>query len=147
MPQNTSVDPRGLRFAAAVTTLVLALVLVAPSPVREVLLAFQLVVFALGAFVSLSVSPWSWLFRTVVRPRIGAPAQTEDARPPRFAQLVGFVFAAVGLVALLTGATTIGLVAVGFAFVAALLNAATGFCLGCELYLTTRRLADSGAGA
>lgn len=147
MPQNTSVDPRGLRFAAAVTTLVLALVLVAPSPVREVLLALQLVVFALGAFVSLSASPWSWLFRTVVRPRIGAPAHTEDARPPRFAQLVGFVFAAVGLAALLAGATTVGLVAVGFAFAAALLNAATGFCLGCELYLTTRRLAGSGAGA
>lgn len=147
MPQNASVDPRGLRFAAAVTALVLAVVLVTPSPVREVLLAIQLAVFALGAFLSLSASPWSWLFRTVVRPRIGAPAHTEDARPPRFAQLVGFVFAAVGLVALLAGATTIGLVAVGFAFAAALLNAATGFCLGCELYLTTRRLAGSGAGA
>ncbi len=147
MPQNAFVDPRGLRFAAAVTALVLAVVLVTPSPVREVLLAIQLAVFALGAFLSLSASPWSWLFRTVVRPRIGAPAHTEDARPPRFAQLVGFVFAAVGLVALLAGATTIGLVAVGFAFAAALLNAATGFCLGCELYLTTRRLAGSGAGA
>ena len=141
MSHDVSVDPRGLRFAAAVTTAVLALVLVLPAPWREALLAAQAVVFALGAFVSLSASPYSWLFRTVVRPRIGAPARTEDARPPRFAQVVGLTFALVGLVALLAGATTVGLVAVAFALVAALLNAATGFCLGCELYLTTRRLA------
>lgn len=141
MSHDVSVDARGLRFAAAVTTAVLALVLVLPAPWREALLAAQAVVFALGAFVSLSASPYSWLFRTVVRPRIGAPARTEDARPPRFAQVVGLTFALVGLVALLVGATTVGLVAVAFALVAALLNAATGFCLGCELYLTTRRLA------
>ena len=147
MSQHASVDPRGLRYAAAATTLVLAVVLVAPSPVREVVLAIQLVIFGLGAFVSPAASPWSWLFRAVVRPRIGAPQRTEDARPPQFAQAVGLTFAVVGLVALLTGFTTIGLVAVGFAFAAALLNAATGFCLGCELYLTTRRLATPGAGA
>ncbi len=141
MSHDVSVDPRGLRFAAAVTTAVLALVLVLPAPWREALLAAQAVVFALGALVSLSASPYSWLFRTAVRPRIGAPAHTEDARPPRFAQVVGLTFALVGLVALLAGATTVGLVAVAFALVAALLNAATGFCLGCELYLTTRRLA------
>lgn len=141
MPSSTSVDPRALRFGAAVTAAVLAIVLVTPSPVREIVLALQTLVFALGAFVSLTASPWSWVFRTVVRPRIGAPTQTEDPGPPRFAQIVGVAFASVGLVALLAGATTGGLVAVGFAFVAALLNATTGFCLGCELYLTTRRLA------
>ena len=142
MSHDTSVvDPRALRFTAAVTAVVLALVLVAPSPVREILLAVQAGVFALGVFVSLSASPWAWLFRTVVRPRIGAPARTEDARPPRFAQTVGLLFTLIGLAALAAGLTTAGLVAVGLAFVAALLNATTGFCLGCELYLTTRRLA------
>ncbi|MBC9227216.1 DUF4395 family protein [Aeromicrobium sp. 636] len=141
MSHDTVVDPRALRFGAALTSAVLALVLVTPSPAREIVLGAQTVVFALGVFVSLAASPWSWLFRAVVRPRIGAPDRTEDARPPRFAQAIGLTFALVGLVALLTGATTVGLVAVGFAFVAALLNATTGFCLGCELYLTTRRLA------
>lgn len=145
MPSPTSVDPRSLRFGAAVTSVVLAIVLVVPSPAREVLLALQVILFGLGALVSLTASPWAWLFRTVVRPRIGAPAHTEDARPPRFAQAVGLAFAVTGLVALLAGATTAGLVAVGLAFVAALLNAATGFCLGCELYLTTRRLARTAA--
>lgn len=148
MPQPSLVDPRGLRFAAAITAVVLALVLVTPTPIREVLLAVQTLVFALGAFVSLAASPWAWLFRTVVRPRLGEPAHTEDARPPRFAQQVGLALTLVGLVALAAGLTTAGLVAVGLALTAALLNAATGFCLGCELYLTTRRLAGrAGVGA
>ena len=43
--------------------------------------------------------------------------------------------------AIRTGARppAVGFVATGLALVAALLNAATGFCLGCELYLTARR--------
>jgi hypothetical protein len=49
------------------------------------------------------------------------------------------VFAVVGAAGYLLGAPVLGAVATGFALVAALLNAATGFCLGCELYLTVRR--------
>ena len=45
----------------------------------------------------------------------------------------------VGLVALLSGATLVGQVAVGAALVAALLNAVFAFCLGCEVYLLVRR--------
>ena len=67
------------------------------------------------------------------------PAELEDAAPPRFAQVVGLGFAVVGLVALLAGATTVGLVAVGLALAAALLNAVVGFCLGCEIYLLAKR--------
>jgi hypothetical protein len=63
--------------------------------------------------------------------------------PPRFAQAVGLGFALAGLLALLAGLTTLGLVAVGFALVAALLNAALGLCLGCEVYLLARRLTTS----
>jgi hypothetical protein len=42
----------------------------------------------------------------------------------------------------LLGAPVVGAVATGLALVAALLNAATGFCLGCELYLTLRRMSS-----
>ena len=145
MSQPTQVDPRGLRVNAAITAAVLALVLVVPSePVRTALLGVQVAVFAIAAFVSLSASPWSVVFAKVVRPRIGPPAELEDARPPRFAQLVGLVFTTVALVALLAGATTVALVATAFALVAALLNAAVGLCLGCELYLVLRRSAPAG---
>ena len=141
MPTNPQIDPRGARFAAAVTAVVLAAVLLlAPSPLGVVLLAVQTAVFAIGAGRGVQRTPYSWLFRTVIRPRIGPPAETEDAAPPRFAQAVGFGFAAVGLVGFLLGASLVGVVATGFALAAALLNAVFGLCLGCEAYLLIKRL-------
>ena len=130
------VDPRGQRFAAAVTTVVLAVVLLTES---GWLLAVQAVVFAIGALAGVRRSPYSLLFAKAVRPRIGVPAHTEDPQPPRFAQGVGLVFAVVGLVGFLVGLPALGLVATGLALVAAFLNAAFGLCLGCEMYLLIRR--------
>lgn len=138
---HPQIDPRGARVAAGLTSLVLAVVLLtAPGPLALALLAAQTAVFAIGAVSGVQHTPYSLLFRTLLRPRLGPPAELEDAAPPRFAQAVGLGFATVGLVALAAGATTFGLVAVGFALAAALLNAATGFCLGCELYLLTKRV-------
>lgn len=146
MSQPTQVDPRGLRFVAGITAFVLAVVLLVPSePVRTVLLAAQVAVFAVAALIGLQKSPYAVLFATAVRPRIGPATELEDARPPRFAQFVGLAFTAVALVALVAGATTVALVATAFALVAALLNAAVGLCLGCEMYLALRRLAPAGA--
>ncbi len=130
------IDPRGPRFAAVLTTLVLAAVLISGS---GWLLAAQTVVFALGAFAGLQHSPYGRLYRALLRPRLGPPSETEDARPPRFAQAVGFGFAAVGTVGYLTGLTWLGLLATAFALAAAFLNAAFGYCLGCEMYLLLRR--------
>jgi hypothetical protein len=84
-------------------------------------------------------TPYSWLFRTLVRPRLGPPAELEDPAPPRFAQAVGLGFAVVGLLGFLGGVDVVGYVAVGLALVAALLNAVFRFCLGCEMYLLIRR--------
>jgi hypothetical protein len=131
------VDPRGLRFAAALTAVVLALVLVTGN---AWLLAAQAVVFALGVG---EVSPYGLLFRRFVRPRLGPPADLEDARPPRFAQAVGLGFAVLGLIGFVTGVIPLALVATAFALVAAFLNAAFGVCLGCELYLLITRTTRS----
>ncbi len=139
VPAGVGIDPRGPRFAASLTSIVLVLVLVTPPQVAVVLLAFQTVVFAIGAFRGVQHTPYAVLFRAVVRPRLSPPSDLEDPRPPRFAQAVGLGFALVGLVALLLGATVVGLVAVGLALVAALLNAVVGYCLGCEIYLLLRR--------
>ncbi|MEI2820749.1 MAG: DUF4395 domain-containing protein [Marmoricola sp.] len=76
-------------------------------------------------------------------PDSAPPRSGEDARPPRFAQGVGLAFAAVALIGYLSGAESVGAIAVGFALAAALLNAAFGFCLGCELYLRLQRLAPA----
>jgi hypothetical protein len=145
MSQPAQVDPRGLRVVAGITAVVLALVLVTPGPVSAVLLAFQVAVFAVSALVSLQASPYAVLFAKVVHPRIGPPAELEDARPPRFAQVVGLGFTSAALIAFLAGATTVGYVATVFALVAALLNASVGLCLGCELYLALRRFTPARA--
>ena len=130
------VDVRGLRFAAWVTSVVLAVALLTAS---GWLVAAQAVVFAVGALAGLRYAPYGLLFRTVVAPRLGPGGETEPEAPARFAQLVGLVFTVVGAAGYLLGAPVVGAVATGLALVAALLNAATGFCLGCELYLTVRR--------
>ena len=137
----STIDPRGARFAAALTAgLLAAVLLLAPSPAAVVLLAAQAAVFAVGATRGVQHTPYAWLFRSAVLPRVGPPAEREDAAPPRFAQAVGLGFAGVGLIGFLLGADVVGTVATGFALAAALLNAAFGFCLGCEIFLLSKRL-------
>jgi hypothetical protein len=124
-------DPRGVRFAATVTTVVLAVVLLTGS---GVLAALQAVVFAIPVVAGMRWSPYGALFRTLLAPRLGPPREREDAAPVRFSQAVGLVFAAVAAIGYLSGATVLGIVATAFALAAAFLNAAFGFCLGCEMY-------------
>ncbi|GAA3021517.1 DUF4395 domain-containing protein [Actinokineospora globicatena] len=132
-----TVDPRGPRFAAWLTSAVLVVVL---ATGWWPLLAAQAVVFALGGFAGLRYSPYSVLFRAVVAPRLRPTDEREDAAPPRFAQTVGFGFAVVGVLGYALGAPTVGVVATALALAAAFLNAAFGFCLGCEAYLLINRL-------
>jgi Domain of unknown function (DUF4395) len=124
-------DPRALRFAAAVTTVVLALVLITDS---AWLLAAQAVVFALGF---LGASPYGMIFKGIVK---SSPRELEDAAPPRFAQGVGLVFALAGLVGYVAQIAPLAVGATAAALFAAFLNAAFGLCLGCEMYLIIRRL-------
>ena len=130
------IDVRGPRFAAWVTAAVLALALLLGS---GELVAVQAAVFAVGAAAGLRYAPYGLLFRVLVAPHLGPAREREPEGPPRFAQLVGLLFAAVGAAGYLLGAPVVGAVATGMALVAALLNAAIGFCLGCELYLIARR--------
>ena len=139
------IDPRGPRFTAAVTAVVLAVVLVtAPSAFATALIGVQAALFGVGAVLGVQRTPHAWVFRTLVRPRLAPTDDWEDAAPPRFAQAVGFGFAAVGLVGFVADLTALGLVATGLALVAAVLNAIFRFCLGCEMYLLIRRLASAG---
>jgi hypothetical protein len=69
----------------------------------------------------------------LVQPRVGE-GPLEDARPPRFANLVGTVFLTAATVAYATGLTTLGAVLGGIVAALALIAAATGFCSGCEAY-------------
>ena len=138
---RVEVDVRGPRFAAAVTTVVLAVILLTlEGPVGVSLLVIQTVVFALGAFLGLRFQPYGIIFRTVIQPRLAPASEFEDAAPPRFAAMVGFIFTAVALLGVATGLTVVAYVAVAMALAAAFLNAAFGVCLGCEMYLIGRRV-------
>ena len=128
------IDARGPRFGALLTTLVLTtFIAIEFSP----LLCWQLAVFTLGAFVG--SSPYSFIYRKFVKPRLRGDIPTEDVRPPQFAQLVGFLFAASATIAYLLGAETLGLIIISFALAAAFLNAGFNYCLGCEVYLLIAR--------
>ena len=130
------IDPRGPRFGAAITTIVLAVVLITGS---AWLLGAQLLVFAVGALFGLRYAPYGIVYRRLVRPRLGPPARTEPEAPPRFSQGVGMVFAAGGVLGYALGASAIGITCTAFALFAAFLNAAFDFCLGCQVYLFIQR--------
>jgi hypothetical protein len=135
------IDPRGARFGAVVSTIVLALVLVTRS---GWLLAAQTRVFATGAALGLRYAPYGMIYRGLIRPRLGPPRDLEAEPPPRFAQGVGAAFGVIGVIGFGTGVTVLGIVATAFALAAAFLNAAFGFCLGCEMYLMIQRIRASG---
>jgi hypothetical protein len=138
------IDPRGPRFGALVTMVVFAVVLITGS---VWLLAGQGLVFAAGAVFGVGYSPYGLLYRWLVRPRLGPPADLEDAAPPRFAQAVGLVISVIGVVGFAAGLRPLGLAAAALGLVAAVLNGVFGICLGCELYLIIARARPARAGA
>lgn len=133
------IDPRGPRFGALITALVLLVViylaLVGASGAALAVLALQTLVFAWGAFAGVARHPYGMLYRVLVRPRLGPPAALEDPAPPTFAQGVGLAVALTGVVLGLAGLPLGVPIAAGAAFVAAFLNAVFDYCLGCQLYL------------
>ena len=136
-PAAVTIDARGPRFTATITLVVLAIALLTQS---IYVIGFQLLVFAIAAFIGLKKSPYGIIYRKLVQPRLRGPVPLEDQRPPRFAQLVGFLFALVAVIGLLSDANAVFTIATSFALVAAFLNSAFGFCLGCQMYLILVRI-------
>jgi len=130
------IDPRGPRFAAGITAVVLAVTVLTGS---AWLLAAQVAVFAVGSLFGVQRSPYAWLYRRAVRPRLGPPAELEDPAPPRFAQTVGLTVTGIALLLAIAGVDLAVEIGAGLAFVAAFLNASVNYCLGCQLYLLLLR--------
>ena len=133
----TLIDVRGPRFSATLTVIVLAIALATQN---VWVLAFQALVFAIGAIRGPQFTPYAFIFKRIVKPRLRGEVVTEDSRPPQFAQSVGFVFAIVGLLGAAIGSVPVFSVAVGFALAAAFLNSVFNYCLGCEMYLLVLRI-------
>ena len=126
------IDARGPRYTAAFTTLVLSAALITES---NLIIGFQFAVFLSAVLFGLRRSIYGFLYRNLIQPRLSGPVPSEYESAPRFAQLIGALFAFTALIGGLTGNSTLFLIATGFALSAAFLNAAFGFCLGCQLYL------------
>jgi hypothetical protein len=145
MADNKGIDPRGPRFGAAITAVLLLVVIglsLAGLNSHGLFIAAQIVfgyivlVFAWGAFAGVQRHPYGLFFKNVIRPRIAPPAELEDPIPPTFAQGVGLVITAIGFVlALIPGLELALPIAAGLAFIAAFLNSVFAYCLGCQIYL------------
>lgn len=138
------IDPRGPRFGAGITAVLLLIVIGLALGGLElpalVIFIVQTLLFAWGAFAGIQRHPYGLLFKKVVRPRLKPPAELEDPVPPTFAQGVGFVITLIGVVLTLLGLPLALPIAAAAAFIAAFLNSVFAYCLGCQLYLLLVRL-------
>ena len=136
-------DPRGPRFGAGLTAVLLLVVvfmsLTGASTAALALLAAITALFAWGALAGAGRHPYGTLFKKFVRPRLAPPTELEDAAPPTFAQAVGLAVTVVGLILGLAGVPGAVGIAAAAAFVAAFLNAVFDYCLGCQIYLLLLR--------
>ena len=136
LPSNL-IDARGPRFAATITTLVLASALLTQS---VWMLFAQTLVFAIGAGLGPNRSPYGLLFRNLVKPLLAPATEFEEVKPPQFAQLVGLLFGVVALAGAAFDVPAIFASALSAALAAAFLNSVFGYCLGCEMYLLIKRV-------
>ena len=133
----SQVDVRGPRFAAWITTAVLVVTLavsVFSQLAAAIILGVQALVFAISAVRGPRNSPYGLLFAKLVAPRLSPVSEREPVPPLKFAQLVGLIFAVLGVIGFAAGIPLLGVVATAFALFAAFLNAAFGICLGCQMY-------------
>ena len=139
MTTSQGIDPRGPRFSAGITAVLLLIViglgLSGADLAASILFAALTALFAWGAFAGVQRHPYGVLYRRLVRPRLAAPTELEDPVPPTFAQGVGFVITLVGLVLHVAGVPYALVIAASAAFIAAFLNSVFAYCLGCQIYL------------
>jgi hypothetical protein len=139
MSTPTGIDPRGPRFSAGITALLLLVViglnLAGVTLVSIILFAAITAIFAWGAFAGVQRHPYGFLYKKLVRPRLAPPTELENPIPPTFAQGIGFVITLVGLILGILSVPYAIVIAASLAFIAAFLNSVFGYCVGCQIYL------------
>lgn len=126
------IDPRGHRFGAAFSVVILGtgLLLNAPMVVPFLAVALGLSAF-FGTRYSILGRPWPIVRKAL---RIAPPSELEHELPPRFAQALGFIGFSVATVLFLLGFATAGWVVAAAVGALQVVLAVTGYCLGCRLY-------------
>ncbi|MFM7014001.1 MAG: DUF4395 domain-containing protein [Actinomycetota bacterium] len=138
-------DPRAPRFGAAITSVLMVLVIYLSLDAATItsalwIMGFAVVTFIFGVTLGPARHPYGFIYRSLVRPRLKEPSFLEDPRPVRFAQLVGLLVTGTGFVLHLLGVPYALPIAAAAAFVAAFLNATFAFCLGCLMYIGLKRI-------
>ena len=130
-PPARTIDPRGQRFGAGVSAVILVIAIVTGWFWLAALVGLNLLVAAaFGTRFFLPGRAWR-VVRTTLR--LG-PTEPEHEYPPRFAQALGGTFIALGTILFLVGLPVVGWVFVGAVAALQTLLAVTGYCLGCKLY-------------
>lgn len=144
MTTQQRIDPRGPRFTASITAVlllsVIALAVANLTVPATILFTVLVAIFGWSATQGVAKHPFGLFFRAVIKPRLTPPAELEDPTPPTFAQGVGFLITATGLALHLLGVPYALVVSASFAFIAAFLNAVFAYCLGCQVYLLLVRV-------
>ena len=136
------IDARAPRFnQAAIGMLALVAVVTGWWPLLG-LLALQ---FALGLTLGRRWCLPCLAYFELVQPRVGE-GELEDARAPRFANMIGLGVLTAATAAYAAGFPTLGAVLAVLVAALALLAAVTGFCTGCEIYRLGARLRGIGHG-
>jgi Domain of unknown function (DUF4395) len=131
LPKARMIDPRGHRFGAGLSAILLLVAFVANLPA---LVAVALLSIGVSAAFGLKYSIYGTIWRRIVKVVRLGPTEPEHEYPPRFAQVLGSVALILSLAAFAVGATGLGwLFALAVAGLQSLLGL-TGYCLGCRLY-------------
>jgi hypothetical protein len=131
LPKARMIDPRGHRFGAAVSGLLLIGSFLFDAPVG---VAIALASIGISAAFGLRWSIYGIAWRRIVRILGLGKVEPEHEYPPRFAQTLGSTALILSLLAFVAGAPAIGwTLALAVAGLQGLL-AITGYCLGCRLY-------------
>jgi hypothetical protein len=131
LPPARMIDPRGHRFGAGLSALLLIGSFVT-GWVPGVLLA--LLSIGTSAAFGLRYSIYGAIWRRIVRAARLGKVEPEHEYPPRFAQTLGSIVLIASLLSFIVGATAAGWVlALAVAGLQSLLGL-TGYCLGCRLY-------------
>ena len=126
------IDPRGMRFGAGVSAIVLAIAFLVNLPWLAVLVGVNLGVSAFfGTRLFLPSRPWPFVRRVL---KLGPPREPEHEYPPRFAQALGATFLGLAGLAFLVGVAPLGWLLVAAVAGLQTLLAVTGICVGCRLY-------------
>jgi hypothetical protein len=131
LPPARLIDPRGHRFGAGASVVILACSYLLNAPIGVLLV---LVSIGISAALGMRWSIYGMIWRRLARAARLGPVELEHEYPPRFAQTLGSVALTLSLLAFVAGAPGLGWLFAGAVAALQTLLAVTGYCLGCRLY-------------